>query len=330
MEEKIKKRVKVIITSLFVFSSIIVSLVFPQKMNFKEVSKAPSSPVPHFPIQKSLFKSKDDYIKEVREKINGIIFYPQEAKRKNLTGTVKVEFTIDSQGKVQNPHIIQSSGFSTLDDATLFFIKAANTVSSLPSPLFIGEKEIKLVMPIKFSLPSSQERHQRILKALQKESKKSSGRISFMKKKNLGIEENRLLSLLNNEDLKTLFSLAKKNSQPLKVAMDQIYLAQIKTKEAFRNLFPALGVEYTSTKGETIVDPYKSKSYGIKMEHILYDHKQRKLSWQREKINVAIARKNYEKIENNLLFEVLKAYYQVYTEKKALEAIEIQVSIRES
>ena len=127
--------------------------------------------------------------------------------------------------------------------------------------------------------------------------------------------------LEKKEEIGTLFHIAKKDSYPLKIARDQIDLSTVKVRETFRNLFPFLGVEYTSTEGKTITDPYESKSYGLKAQHILYDSGQRSYSLRREKLNVGVAQENYKKIRNDLLFEVLKGYYHFQKEKQALSLL---------
>lgn len=123
--------------------------------------------------------------------------------------------------------------------------------------------------------------------------------------------------------ISSLFEIGKVNSHPLKIAEGQIILGRRKVIEALRKLFPNIGVEYTSTEGRTVTDPYRSRSYGLKFEQILYDSKQRSLSLKRERTNVEVAEKNYQKEENELLFEILKAYYQLRGEKKNKEFLEI-------
>ena len=45
--------------------------------------------------------------------------YPSESKRKNQTGTVVVEFTIDSSGRVTSAHAATSSGWPLLDSEAI-------------------------------------------------------------------------------------------------------------------------------------------------------------------------------------------------------------------
>ena len=46
-------------------------------------------------------------------------YYPEVSVRLNEEGVTRVGFTVGTDGSVSNPHIVKSSGFSRLDDATL-------------------------------------------------------------------------------------------------------------------------------------------------------------------------------------------------------------------
>lgn len=49
--------------------------------------------------------------------------YPRRAILRNQQGRVVVKLTVDMQGKIQNPQIVTSSGFSILDNTILDFVK---------------------------------------------------------------------------------------------------------------------------------------------------------------------------------------------------------------
>lgn len=291
----------------------------------------PALPAKPDSLPSSIFISHKEYLNLLYKKIGDLFLYPYEAKEKKIEGVVKMEFYIDEKGYVHNLNILKSSGIPVLDNAALFIIKH---IQPLQSPLLIGEKSLKVIVPIEFSLEKVSFAVEK--QPLPEEKEKLPPQLPLAKKE-VGVEEKPLLRekklleipLYDKErkislakEINDLFSLARHNSQPLKIAKDQIGLANVKVSEVFRNLFPSLGLEYTSTKGETITDPYRSKSYGVKCEHILYDHKQRSSSLKRERINVGVAEKNYEKVENELLFEFFKAYYQLLKEKGTFEIVQ--------
>ncbi|MBJ7425066.1 MAG: TonB family protein [Akkermansiaceae bacterium] len=69
--------------------------------------------------------------------------YPAEAKRKNQTGTVTVEFTVDASGHVTSAHALSSSGWPLLDSEA---VRAVRRWS------FPAGKVITLQRPIVFQL----------------------------------------------------------------------------------------------------------------------------------------------------------------------------------
>jgi len=77
------------------------------------------------------------------------IHYPKAAKDNQITGVVKVKFTIDENGKVQNAKVVKSLG-SGCDE------EALRIVESMPSwqAAKLNGKNVasKLVLPIKYEL----------------------------------------------------------------------------------------------------------------------------------------------------------------------------------
>ena len=65
--------------------------------------------------------------------------YPPEAKRKNQTGTVTVEFTVDASGHVTSAHALSSSGWPLLDSEAVRAVRRwsfpAGSVITLQRPI---------------------------------------------------------------------------------------------------------------------------------------------------------------------------------------------------
>ena len=75
--------------------------------------------------------SRARIISEVREKIRSHFYYPRIAQTKNWQGTVKLFFSFDATGNINNIHVANSSGYSVLDDAA---INALRKVKQIDTP----------------------------------------------------------------------------------------------------------------------------------------------------------------------------------------------------
>ena len=261
---------------------------------------------------------KKKYLSFISQKINLSLILPEEIKTQGYKGTVKVEFIISKKGKVKKIKILQSSGIASLDKAIIHSIYAAQPY---PFPSELKRSYLDIILPIKFAYPASPKKE---VKKRFKEKIKSKSKFEIksrkkIKEKIILRKKNDIYTLLKNKNyLFKLYQIGAHNSKPLKIRERQKKLAHLKIKETLRELFPYLSIEYKEDRGEAITDNYRSKNYGIKLEHILYDFHQRNDNYRREKINLEVAKKSYEKERNDLLFEVLKAYYQICAEKEIL------------
>ena len=98
------------------------------------------------------FKGGGD--EEVLKYVQNRIIYPEDAKQKNITGTVMVEYTITSTGDVTNVHVVTGKGLYPSIDA-----EAVRVIKSMPK--WIPGKNngvpvaVKKIARIKFSLNSN-------------------------------------------------------------------------------------------------------------------------------------------------------------------------------
>jgi protein TonB len=86
-----------------------------------------------------------DYIDYIYKTLKENIYYPKLALRRNLEGTVYVEFIITIKGEVKNIKIAKSSGYKVLDEAGI-------KIAEKCSPLKVPAKEMKINAPIVFKL----------------------------------------------------------------------------------------------------------------------------------------------------------------------------------
>ena len=68
------------------------------------------------------------YLNELQTWISNNQTYPRKAKKKQYDGVSELGFSFDSNGKIEGARVVNSSGFSTLDDAAL------NALGQTPPP----------------------------------------------------------------------------------------------------------------------------------------------------------------------------------------------------
>ncbi len=82
--------------------------------------------------------------------INSKIKYPQIALNKKIGGQVLVRLKISTKGNLKTIKILESSGFSILDNEVLRAIKTTNYFPSAPKPL--DSKNYTFKLPVKFEI----------------------------------------------------------------------------------------------------------------------------------------------------------------------------------
>lgn len=72
------------------------------------------------------------YMKLLKDKIQNVWVYPEQARLKNQQGTLLVEFGINKNGSLAYAKVIRSSGYPLLDEAAIKAIKEASPFNPLP------------------------------------------------------------------------------------------------------------------------------------------------------------------------------------------------------
>jgi outer membrane protein TolC len=103
------------------------------------------------------------------------------------------------------------------------------------------------------------------------------------------------------------------NYKPLHIAYEQIELAQIKVREARRQLLPVTVFKATQTKGDTAVRDvgFTEKSYGLQLEQPITYGGELRLKLEQTLVNMDIAEKEYQRIKSDYVLEVKRAYYNL-------------------
>ncbi len=77
------------------------------------------------------------YMQHVRDQIEGVWEYPEEAQMRNQQGDLLILFTIGKSGQLVRVKLLRSSGFPLLDQAALDAVKEAAPFPPLPKRLHI-------------------------------------------------------------------------------------------------------------------------------------------------------------------------------------------------
>ncbi len=97
----------------------------------------------------SIARLKTQYIQahytEIRDKIYRLISYPALAQEKEWQGEVKVSFFVHCDGRVDDIKVMESSGYTLLDQNAMDAVKRAAPYA--PSP-----KKVEIRLPIKYRL----------------------------------------------------------------------------------------------------------------------------------------------------------------------------------
>ena len=72
------------------------------------------------------------YFTGLRKQIEMVWIYPSEAVRRGLQGAVQLEMVIEKDGRVSRVRIVQSSGYTSLDENMVKTIKLASPFAPLP------------------------------------------------------------------------------------------------------------------------------------------------------------------------------------------------------
>ncbi len=75
------------------------------------------------------------YLKRLRERIEGVWRYPQEAAERGIYGDLYLRFTIKKNGRLGDIELVRTSGYKVLDDAAIRALRDADPFWPLPDEL---------------------------------------------------------------------------------------------------------------------------------------------------------------------------------------------------
>lgn len=83
--------------------------------------------------------------------------YPEEARRRNISGSTRLRFEVDADGKVVSVSIAQSSGNAALDRATLEMIRRAQPLPKPPDEI-LKSGSVEVTAPFNYQLKDAKSR----------------------------------------------------------------------------------------------------------------------------------------------------------------------------
>jgi|GEM_PF-1773360 len=93
---------------------------------------------------------RDAYLTMIRSKIEQHKIYPRRASLRQIQGTVVIHFIITLEGIIKGVDVVQSSGFTVLDQAGLKAVKDASPFPKPPVEFF--QTAVSIEVPIVFEL----------------------------------------------------------------------------------------------------------------------------------------------------------------------------------
>jgi len=105
------------------------------------------------------------------------------------------------------------------------------------------------------------------------------------------------------------------NYQPLKLAQEEINVADAKALEAARELWPNLAAKGEYTKGAAVVElgtpGFTEESYGLQASYTIFQGGRLWATYKQADANLRIARLKYEKTRQDMIYQVTEAYWNL-------------------
>ena len=276
-----------------------------------------------------------EYLALIQQKIGTYLFYPWEAKFNGWEGVVIVKFTLLRDGYLKELDIVKSSGYPLLDEVAVSAVRKASPYPSLE--YYHKAEELEVILPINYkglkiaqkplqappellqpvSLPSKEE----IIPSPQPEESvptpppQEEAPPPLPEEARPGQEEIPPPS----DELEEFIELAVKNNQPTQIARQEIELAQMKVREANRNLFPALKIEGYNSEGEVFNVEYEEREVKLQLDQPVYYGGRLRDTLEQSKVNLEITKRNYDRLRIDVSHKAEVAYYNLVASRMNLK-----------
>ncbi len=134
--------------------------------------------------------------------------------------------------------------------------------------------------------------------------------------------------------LQDLLEVGSANHLPLRIAQDELKLAQSRHVEAMRNLMPSVTGKYTASEGLMIQDPtvpgddvaFKRREMGVEMGMPLFHSGQNFYALRQAAYQKKVAQQNVNKVRGEITFEIRRAFHNLI---KAQRAVKVRRELQE-
>ncbi|MFH1593595.1 MAG: TolC family protein [Candidatus Omnitrophota bacterium] len=113
-------------------------------------------------------------------------------------------------------------------------------------------------------------------------------------------------------------AIALENHFPLEIAKKQLKLAEFRLLEAMRKLGPTVTAKWETSGGQVAGAYYEGEKITFEGKQPLFYGGELVFSVRQAKVNLKIVKNDYDRIKNELILQVKKAYYSLDKAKKAL------------
>ncbi len=285
-----------------------------------------------------------DYASSIMQKVTSCLIYPTEAIRKGWEGIAKVRFTLNLDGRVKEIDIAESSGYPLLDAAAILAIKDA---SPYPFPNnYQGEQELEIILPVNYAqefpkavsdfspeqlvprptpattydtvIPLSPIDEQLSQPAEKTESSPIVSQPSLPRTLTPAPYTGQLI-LPKDSELRNFLEIALKNNQPTQVAKKEIEMAEIKVKEAQRNLFPSVKLSAYNSDEEILKTKATEREAKVELNQPIYYGGQLADTLRQAKVNLEVTQKNYDRQRLEVIQKAETSYYNLVAAKMHIQ-----------
>jgi len=124
-------------------------------------------------------------------------------------------------------------------------------------------------------------------------------------------------------DIDSCIAIALASNPNIRIAADEVHLARMKAREALRALFPGVTAKYEQTRGDAVRElgapAFDERTYGVQVDQPLYQGGRLRATYRQAYLQRDIAMLKYDALLRDLVYDVVKAYYEVARHDRALE-----------
>ena len=255
-----------------------------------------------------------EYLVAIQQRISTYLIYPQEAMENGWEGVAKVKFTLGQNGQIKQLGIAESSGYPLLDEAAISAVKKASPYPSLET--YQDTQNLEITLPIRYKTEKA------ALKSPPQPAPAITQPTTIAPDKPALTKPKYQPSFTQPQELDQFIEMAIKNNQPTQIAKQEIDLADLKIKEAKRNLFPAVKIEGYDTDGEARRVEFEEREVKLQFDQPIYYGGRLRDTLDQSRVNLEITKRNYDREKIDIAHKAEVAYYNLVASRMNLRVQE--------